>query len=940
MANNNDKIWNRSLDDIMSESFGKYAKYIIQDRALPDVRDGLKPVQRRILHAMNELKIFYDSAYKKSARTVGEVIGKYHPHGDSSIYEAMVRMAQEWKNNMPLIDMQGNKGSIDGDSPAAMRYTECRLSKFGQTLLKDINKNTVKFINNFDDSEQEPTVLPSLIPNILINGATGIAAGYATNIPPFNPGEIIDGTITRILKPECSLSDIAKIIKGPDFPTGGIIQGKEFIDEIYKTGKGKFFIRAKIEEEPVRSNKNIRRLVVKEIPFDTNKAAIVRSLDEIKFNNELPGFKEVRDDSDKEGIAIVLEFETEKDLDIIKTFLFKKTQLQISYNANMVLIKNRKPVQASLLEILDSFIEHANDVVIKAAQFDLDKSLARKEIIEGLIKAISDIDILVDLIKSSVSKEEAKIKIQNQFDVNERQSEAIVNLRLYILTSYDTEKLKKEYEDLLEFIKEKEMIINSSEYRNKHIIQILEDYKKQFAYKRKTLIENEVEDLDVETADIVEEIHGTCIVTRDNYIKFIGEDIEEFDLSKTKIKDADIPVDMFKMSTLDYLVCLTNRGKVITIPAYKIKMSKLKDNGVHINELITIDSFEKTILAFAVSKNANIDTQILIATRNSFIKRITLEDLSLARTAKYLSLISLKTSDDEVVSAYVLKPEHKELISVTENGFATKYDIEEIPIVGRAASGVKNMSLKDKDCIGFVVPIPKNENFLFFVSNRGAKRIHINDIVLTSRSKLGKRIFQQTESNPYLVNSGFVVSGRNTIYLLLENNEIVPLKVSEIPISDNESRMNLITKIGKNLIVSSSCLDIEKSIIELSQTNNFNTLSEEKQNRIETKEKETSVKENEEKKESKTFSKPKKSYFINEDSLELEEKSNEEEYENDIEENQDQELDENKQEESKNDFIVSEQTNLEDDEVKEDYKDFSHNEKEEDYVESNSYKSN
>ncbi|MDE6082455.1 MAG: DNA topoisomerase IV subunit A, partial [Malacoplasma sp.] len=932
MANNNDKIWNRSLDDIMSESFGKYAKYIIQDRALPDVRDGLKPVQRRILHAMNELKIFYDSAYKKSARTVGEVIGKYHPHGDSSIYEAMVRMAQEWKNNMPLIDMQGNKGSIDGDSPAAMRYTECRLSKFGQTLLKDINKNTVKFINNFDDSEQEPTVLPSLIPNILINGATGIAAGYATNIPPFNPGEIIDGTITRILKPECSLSDIAKIIKGPDFPTGGIIQGKEFIDEIYKTGKGKFFIRAKIEEEPVRSNKNIRRLVVKEIPFDTNKAAIVRSLDEIKFNNELPGFKEVRDDSDKEGIAIVLEFETEKDLDIIKTFLFKKTQLQISYNANMVLIKNRKPVQASLLEILDSFIEHANDVVIKAAQFDLDKSLARKEIIEGLIKAISDIDILVDLIKSSVSKEEAKIKIQNQFDVNERQSEAIVNLRLYILTSYDTEKLKKEYEDLLEFIKEKEMIINSSEYRNKHIIGILEDYKKQFAYKRKTLIENEVEDLDVETADIVEEIHGTCIVTRDNYIKFIGEDIEEFDLSKTKIKDADIPVDMFKMSTLDYLVCLTNRGKVITIPAYKIKMSKLKDNGVHINELITIDSFEKTILAFAVSKNANIDTQILIATRNSFIKRITLEDLSLARTAKYLSLISLKTSDDEVVSAYVLKPEHKELISVTENGFATKYDIEEIPIVGRAASGVKNMSLKDKDCIGFVVPIPKNENFLFFVSNRGAKRIHINDIVLTSRSKLGKRIFQQTESNPYLVNSGFVVSGRNTIYLLLENNEIVPLKVSEIPISDNESRMNLITKIGKNLIVSSSCLDIEKSIIELSQTNNFNTLSEEKQNRIETKEKETSVKENEEEKESKTFSKPKKSYFINEDSLELEEKSNEEEYENDIEENQDQELDENKQEESKNDFIVSEQTNLEDDEVKEDYKDFSHNEKEEDYV--------
>ena len=834
--NNNDKIWNRSLDDIMSESFGKYAKYIIQDRALPDVRDGLKPVQRRILYAMNELKIHYDKPYKKSARTVGEVIGKYHPHGDSSIYEAMVRMSQEWKNNIPLLDMQGNKGSIDGDSPAAMRYTECRLSKFGQTILKDIDKETIKFINNFDDSEEEPTVLPSLLPNILINGATGIAAGYATNIPPFNVVEILDGIIYRINKPDSKLSEIAKIIKGPDFPTGGIIQGKENINEIYKTGKGKFFVRARIEEEPTRSNKNIKRLVVKEIPYDTNKSAIVRALDEIKINNELPGFKEVRDDSDKSGISIVLEFETEKDLEIIKTFLYKKTQLQISYSANMVLIKNRKPVQAGLLEILDSFIEHANDIVIKSAEFDLKKSLARKEIIEGLIKAISDIDVLVSLIKSSTSKEEAKIKIQDHFGVNERQSEAIVNLRLYVLTSYDTEKLKKEYEDLLEFIKEKELIINSDSYRHKFIISILEQYKKDFGFKRRSLIEDEIEDLEIETTDIIEEVQGTCIITRDNYIKFIDDTkIEEFDINKTKIKDADIPVDMFRLSTLDYLVCFTNRGKAITIPAYKIKMTKLKDNGVHINDLITIDSFDKTILAFAVSKNSNIDTNILIATKNSLIKRISLSDLSLAKNSKYLSYINLKSNDDEVVSAHIIKKEYSEVITVTEKGYATRYSIDEIPIVGKAAAGVRNMMLKPKDVIAFTVPIPKNENFLFFISNRGAKRVHINDINKTSRSKMGKRIFQQTESNPYLVNSGFILSGRSTIYLLLENNSLVPLKVSEVPISDNESRMNLITKIEKSSILKSSFLYLDKSTIEISESNNFITLNSEKNSKNEDK---------------------------------------------------------------------------------------------------------
>ncbi|MCF0217856.1 MAG: DNA topoisomerase IV subunit A [Malacoplasma sp.] len=821
-SNENDKIWNRPLEDILSESFGKYAKYIIQDRALPDVRDGLKPVQRRILYAMNELKIHFDKPYKKSARTVGEVIGKYHPHGDSSIYEAMVRMAQEWKNNIPLLDMQGNKGSIDGDSAAAMRYTECRLSKFGQLLLKNIDKDTVRMVNNFDDSEYEPTVLPSLLPNILVNGATGIAAGYATNIPPFNLKEVIEGIIFKILKPHCSVDEMLKIIKGPDFPTGGIILGKEGIKDLFETGKGKFLIRAKIEQEEVKNSKNIKRLIIKEIPFDTNKSLIVKSLDEIRDNNELPGFKEVRDDSDKNGISIVLDFETEKDLEVIKAFLFKKTQLQISYNANVVVIKDRRPTLAGINEILEAFIEHANTTVIKAAQFDLNKCLARKEIIEGLIKAISDIDTLVSLIKSSVSKDEAKQKIQDHFEVNEKQSEAIVNLRLYILTSYDTNKLKLEYDELLKTIAELQMIINSQAFRSNYIINILEGYKNDFGSSRKSIIEGEIEQLEIKATDIIEEIHGVCFVTRDNYIKFINdESITEFEIDKNKIKDGDIPVDVFKMSTLSYLVCITNRGKVITIPSYKIKFCKPRDNGIHINEFVTIDSFEKILLAFSVEKENDIDTQILIATKNSLIKRMTLSELSFAKTSKYLACINLKANDDEIVSAHILNKDHKEIVSVSREGNAIRYLIEEIPIVSRTASGVKNMNLKEDDCVAFSLPIPKEQNFLFFVANRGAKRIYLNDIALTSRAKLGKKIFSQVESNPYIIRCGFIISGRDSIFVLLENNQLLSLRVADIPISDTESRINLISKIDKNLIVNCSYLNIEKVVIHNNLNNNF-----------------------------------------------------------------------------------------------------------------------
>ena len=830
MSNNdkeNNKVWNQSLDDIMSESFGKYAKYIIQDRALPDIRDGLKPVQRRILYAMNDLKIHYDKSYKKSARTVGEVIGKYHPHGDSSIYEAMVRMSQEWKNNIPLLDMQGNKGSIDGDGPAAMRYTECRLSCYGQLLLDDIQKDTVKFIPNFDDSEQEPSILPSLLPNVLINGATGIAAGYATNVPPFNVNEVLDGIIYRIKNPECHLKTIASIIKGPDFPTGGIVQGRDGIMDIFATGKGKFNIRAKIESEIIGSKK-IKRLIVTEIPYETNKAVLVKSLDEIRINGELPGLKEVRDDSDKNGISIVLEIDTDKDLDIIKTFLYKKTQLQISYTANVVLIKDRKPVQCSLLEILDAYIEHANIIIIKSATFDLNKALARKEILEGLIKTISEVDKLVELIKSSASKDEAKQKISEYFELTERQSEAVVQLRLYVLTSYDTQKLKDEYDELLKFIEFNEKLVNDSFFRSQNLIEKLINFKKTIGIPRKSAIEDQIEELEIEETDIIEEINGTCIVTRDNYIKFIQDSkLDEFNLEKTKIKESDIPVDFFELNTLDTLVILTNKGKCITIPAHKIKFSKLRENGVHVNEIITINSAERTIAAFRISKTSDIDTQILVATKNSLVKRFLLSELNLSKNAKSISYINLKNDDE--VSAFVVGKENKEIITITESGFAIRYLISEIPIIGRTASGVKNISLKPNDFVADSLLVNPHENFIFITSNRGAKRIHFEDINLTSRAKSGKRILSQVDSNPYIINSAFIIDGRSSVCVLTESQELFETRVSDIPISDPTTRMSSFSKI-KDIILKCSNLNLNKNFVPENLENNFLTLNDSNNN--------------------------------------------------------------------------------------------------------------
>ncbi len=789
-VNNSGKTLLRNLDQIMNESFAKYAKYIIQDRALPDIRDGLKPVQRRILYAMYDLGILYDRPYKKSARTVGEVIGKYHPHGDSSIYEAMVRMSQEWKNNLPLLDMHGNKGSIDGDSAAAMRYTECRLSQVGQMLLENIEKDTVNFILNFDDSEKEPAYLPALVPNLLINGVTGIAAGYATNIPPYNAWEVFDAIIHRIDNPECSNKEIAKILKGPDFPTGGIIQGKSGILESFETGKGKFVVRAKIVEKEV--SKKLKQLIITEIPYETNKSTIIKAIDDLVYDNKISGIIETRDESDKNGVSIVIDVEPNKSLEVIKNFLYKNTPLQISYATNFVCIVERQPVLAPITFVLDAYLKHALDIIVKTATFDLSKAEKRNEIITGLIKAISILDEVIALIRKSVSKEDAKQRLCEKFGFTEVQAEAIVQLRLYKLTSTDVQALRDEQHQLLIRITELKQLLSSSDLQKNHLKKILREYKTIFNCPRKTKIENEIEKIVINDSDILDNKDVVVMVTKDGYIKSTSKrSIESSEYGEIALKSGDILINMFDSNTLDQVILITNVGQYISIPTHKIKQMKYKDTPEHLNNILTINSADEVVNAFNTKAVLNVKKLLLICTKNGIIKRVDLSDLTLSKNAKASTIINLKDGDRVVAASLIDEHTKCHVICLTKNGLANRFDIEEVPVVGRTAAGVKAMKLMPHDEIiaCTVTTNPETDNLLI-AANRGLKRIYPQAILETHRANMGRMIMNQTKTNPaYLINA-FTVANRDTLNIMDKELKIHHLKCSDIALSDLDSRFS------------------------------------------------------------------------------------------------------------------------------------------------------
>ena len=794
-----ERIWKKQFDEIMSDSFAKYAKYIIQDRALPDIRDGLKPVQRRILYAMYNLGLFPEKQHKKSATTVGEVIGKFHPHGDSSIYEALVRMSQWWKNNIPLIDMQGNNGSIDGDSPAAMRYTEAKFSLFGSTMLTNIEKETVKFVLNFDDSEYEPTVLPSLLPNLLVNGATGIAAGYATNIAPFNLGEVIDAIILRIDSPNCRLDSLIKVMPGPDFPTGAIIHDDNGIREAYETGKGKIIIRAKMHDE---IEKNKSKIVITEIPFETNKSNIVRSIEEIASENQISYLTDVRDESDKQGIRIVIEYKGDlKNAESIKKFLFKNTQLQTNYNFNHVVIDKRKPIQMPLVTYLDSYLDHATEIITRSAKFDLNKASARLEVVAGLIKATSVIDQIIKMIRLSEDRQAAIDNLIKSFKFTPRQAEAIVQLRLYRLTNTDVVALQNEIKELEVKIENLQRILQDESFRKEYLKNILRQYKKAFATPRKSEIQGAVEKIQIEATEVVENKDMIIFVTRSGYIKSSAQKTLSWQLiNSCKLKEDDALVYVKETKNLDRLLLITNLGNFIVVPIYKLKEAKVRDLGTHINTVVTLRDSEKIIFAKTFNNDFNDQNlSLLIATKSGMVKRFLVNDALEFKVIKPSVCMGLK-NNDAVVDVQCVDNEKDQVVLISEQGNALRFNVDEVSVIGLKGIGVRGIKLREGDnLVGCCVVKSDSVDSLILLSDNAVKRVRMDQIISLSRATMGKPLFAQIKSNPYrLINTLMVRPNQRYFASINKEGIIQPVKASEIPLMNLDSRMS--APYAKNII--------------------------------------------------------------------------------------------------------------------------------------------
>jgi topoisomerase-4 subunit A len=770
-----DKILDLPLEEVLGDRFGRYSKYIIQDRALPDVRDGLKPVQRRILFAMYRDGNTNDKAFRKSAKTVGNVIGNYHPHGDSSVYEAMVRMSQDWKVRNVLIEMHGNNGSIDGDPPAAMRYTEARLSSIASELLRDIDKETVDFAPNFDDTIDEPIVLPSMFPNLLVNGSTGISAGYATDIPPHHLGEVIDAVIMQIENPFCSIDDIMTVMKGPDFPTGGIIQGVDEIRKAYQTGKGRIVVRGKAEIEEIRGGK--QQIVITEVPFEMNKANLVKKMDELRLDRKLEGIAEVRDETDRTGLRIVIELKKDGDASGVLNYLYKNTDLQISYNFNMVAIHNKTPKLLSLLDILDAYIQHQKEVVTRKSTFELEKAKAREHVVEGLMKALSILDEVIATIRSSKDKRDAKNNLIKEFAFTEPQSEAIVNLQLYRLTNTDITALQQEADELAAKIAELTAILTSEKRLLRVIKKDLKEIKRKYADPRRTKIENEIEEIKVKLEVMVPSEDVIVTVTKDGYVKRTS--LRSYSASNGMdfgIKDNDYLLGKLEMNTTETLLIFTNKGNYVFLPVHEMPEIRWKDLGQHISNIVPIDQ-EEDIVKILPIKEFKEEEYLLFFTKNGMVKKAQVSQYKAQRYSKPLVAINLK-DDDEVVDVYNSRGNQDVFIS-TYKGYGLWFSEDEINIVGPRAAGVKGINLKNEDYVvsGSVID-PDNVGYLLLITHRAAvKKMQLHEFEKTFRNKRGLLMLRELKANPHRVVSLLNVHDKDEITIRTkkgENNIIHP----------------------------------------------------------------------------------------------------------------------------------------------------------------------
>ncbi|WP_078134556.1 DNA topoisomerase IV subunit A [Streptococcus pneumoniae] len=742
-------IQNMSLEDIMGERFGRYSKYIIQDRALPDIRDGLKPVQRRILYSMNKDSNTFDKSYRKSAKSVGNIMGNFHPHGDSSIYDAMVRMSQNWKNREILVEMHGNNGSMDGDPPAAMRYTEARLSEIAGYLLQDIEKKTVPFAWNFDDTEKEPTVLPAAFPNLLVNGSTGISAGYATDIPPHNLAEVIDAAVYMIDHPTAKIDKLMEFLPGPDFPTGAIIQGRDEIKKAYETGKGRVVVRSKTEIEKLKGGKE--QIVITEIPYEINKANLVKKIDDVRVNNKVAGIAEVRDESDRDGLRIAIELKKDANTELVLNYLFKYTDLQINYNFNMVAIDNFTPRQVGIVPILSSYIAHRREVILARSRFDKEKAEKRLHIVEGLIRVISILDEVIALIRASENKADAKENLKVSYDFTEEQAEAIVTLQLYRLTNTDVVVLQEEEAELREKIAMLAAIIGDEKTMYNLMKKELREVKKKFATPRLSSLEDTAKAIEIDTASLIAEEDTYVSVTKAGYIKrtsprsFAASTLEE--IGK---RDDDRLIFVQSAKTTQHLLMFTSLGNVIYRPIHELADIRWKDIGEHLSQTITNFETNEEILYVEVLDQFDDATTYFAVTRLGQIKRVERKEFTPWRTyrSKSVKYAKLKDDTDQIVAVAPIKLD--DVVLVSQNGYALRFNIEEVPVVGAKAAGVKAMNLKEDDVLqsGFIC----NTSSFYLLTQRGSlKRVSIEEILATSRAKRGLQVLRELKNKPHRV---------------------------------------------------------------------------------------------------------------------------------------------------------------------------------------------
>ncbi|MCP9613379.1 DNA topoisomerase IV subunit A [Levilactobacillus brevis] len=736
----------------MGDRFGRYSKSIIQERALPDIRDGLKPVQRRILFAMNKDGNTYDKGFRKSAKSVGNVMGNFHPHGDSSIYEALTRMSQDWKVREPLVEMHGNNGSMDGDPAAAMRYTEARLSKLAGEMLRDIDKDTVEMVLNFDDTEYEPTVLPARFPNLLVNGATGISAGYATEIPPHNLGEVVDALIYLLSHPKATLEELMFFVQGPDFPTGGIIQGKDGIVKAYETGRGRIVVRSKTAIEPLRGNKS--QITVTEIPYEVNKAQLVKKIDEIRLNKKVEGLAEVRDETDRDGLRIAIELKRDADAQGVLNYLFKNTELQITYNFNMVAINHQRPEHVGLKTILSAYLEHQRNVITKRTEYNLQKALDRQHIVVGLIKALSILDQVIKTIRASKDRRDARDNLVEAYDFSEKQADAIVALQLYRLTNTDVTQLEAESAKLSAEIEQDHKILAEPKTLNSVLRQELKAVAKDYRNPRRTEIQNEIEDLKIKTTVTVADEDVVVLVSHDGYLKRSGvRSYTASDPTDNGLKDGDYPIFMQKLSTLNHLMMFTSKGNLIYRPVHEISDVKWKETGEHISQTIGLAADEEIVATFAF-KTLKEPGRFLIATSDGYIKQTAFADLTPGRTYKSRAAVyeKLKTAEARVVAVkYLTEPVEQGILLISKNGYALRYPVDEVSVNGARTTGVRSMDLRDDDEVVNLALVTDNET-IALITQRGAfKRLAMKELSVTSRARRGVIVLRELKRDPHRI---------------------------------------------------------------------------------------------------------------------------------------------------------------------------------------------